>query len=142
MGRLTSAVTTESALWSVYADLTALPAANAGPFKPRQLRQRAAASAAQRTGWEKDATAAAEVIATGLRFAADATEYAALGDNDAQAIQLMSSAKMSLKGIVAKVKVRVQTAIASNAGSGQLMTTLNFPSKAKRQFRVEKWLNS
>ena len=41
MGRLTSAVTTESALWSVYADLTALPAANAGPFKPRQLRQRA-----------------------------------------------------------------------------------------------------
>ena len=53
MGRLTSAVTTESALWSVYADLTALPAAGAGPFKPRQLRQRAAACAAQKTGWEK-----------------------------------------------------------------------------------------
>ena len=46
-------------------------------------------------------------MATGLRFAADATEYAALGDNDTQAIQLMSSAKMSLKGMVAKVKVRV-----------------------------------
>ena len=46
-------------------------------------------------------------MATGLRFAADAMEYAALGDNDTQAIQLMSSAKMSLKGMVAKVKVRV-----------------------------------
>ena len=56
MGRLTSAVTTESALWSVYADLTALPAAGAGPFKPRQLRQRAAACAAQKTGWEKGQT--------------------------------------------------------------------------------------
>ena len=110
MGRLTSAVTTESALWSVYADLTALPAAKAGPYKPRQLRQRAAACAAQRTGWERDATAAAEVVATGLRFAADAMEYAALGDNDTQGIQLMSSAKMSLKGMVAKVKVRVQFA--------------------------------
>ena len=109
MGRLTSAVTTESALWSVYADLTALPAAKAGPYKPRQLRQRAAACAAQRTGWERDATAAAEVVATGLRFAADAMEYAALGDNATQAIQLMSSAKMSLKGMVAKVKVREAT---------------------------------
>ena len=58
-------------------------------------------------GWERDATAAAEVVATGLGFAADAMEYAALGDNDTQAIQLMSSAKMSLKGMVAKVKVRV-----------------------------------
>ena len=54
----------------------------------------------------KDATTAAEVMATGLRFASDALEYAALGDNDTQAIQLMSSAKMSLKGMVAKVKVR------------------------------------
>ena len=55
----------------------------------------------------KDATTAAEVMATGLRFASDAMEYAALGDNDTQAIQLMASAKMSLKGMVAKVKVRI-----------------------------------
>ena len=108
LGRLTSAMTTESSLWSVYADLTALPAAGAGPFKPRQLRQRAAACAAQGTGRERDAAAAAEVVAAGLRFAAEAVEYAALGDNDTQAVQLMSSAKMSLKGMVAKVKVRIQ----------------------------------
>ena len=113
MGRLTSAVTTESALWSIYADLAALPAAAgnaADPFKSRQLRQRAAACAAQRTAWEKDAAAAAEVVATGLRFATEAMEYAALGENRAQAIQLVSSAKMSLKGMVAKVKVCVMIA--------------------------------
>ena len=55
----------------------------------------------------KDATTAAEVMATGMRFASETMEYAALGDNDTQAIQLMSSAKMSLKGMVAKVKVRL-----------------------------------
>ena len=110
MGRLTSAVTTESSLWSIYADLAALPAANPDPFKSRQLRQRAAACAAQRPAWEKDTAAAAEVIATGLRFATEAMEYAALGENKTQAIQLMSSAKMSLKGMVAKVKVCVMIA--------------------------------
>jgi tetratricopeptide (TPR) repeat protein len=107
MGRLTSQVTTESKLWSVYADLTSLPInIPPQPYKACQFRQKAAACAAQKPAWEKNTAECKEVIAVGLKNTVNAIEYAETGENKAQAIQLMSSAKMSLKGMLAKIRVR------------------------------------
>ncbi len=106
MGRLTSAVPGESKLWSIYADLASLPLNDPPqPYKACQYRQKAAAAATQKPSWDKQSPDCEEALKAGIRYASDAAEYARAAENKTQAIQLMASAKMTIRGMLTKVKV-------------------------------------
>ncbi|XP_059087002.1 tetratricopeptide repeat protein 27-like isoform X2 [Tigriopus californicus] len=137
-GRLSGQVTNEGRIWELYSDLTFIMAQreeDANPqeqpqpqdqvqkqqsngFNPashqeRRLKacqylQKGVACFAQKAGWERDPHKVEEVLQIGWKLAQALDQLAHGHENKAQCIQMISSAKMTLKGIAVKTN---QTAV-------------------------------
>ena len=127
-------VTSEGDLWELYSDLsTVVENKGAKPtlrvdYRVCQHLQKALACHSQKSGWEKDSKRTRKIIEVGIKYihgrlfrGPDPTQFvttrflfAACLDfwrtDPKQARQLMSSARMSLRGVVAKVR-QGQTAV-------------------------------
>jgi len=105
-GHLTSQVTNNSHVWALYAKLTASGGVedDCTMQKVVQYRQRAQRSAVQQSNWEKTADSCQNVVKLCLDLADTHLQHTEMIKENERKHQEMSSARLMLKGITAKLK--------------------------------------
>lgn len=105
-GRITAKVTSDAQIWQLYADLTLAKTEYHEPDmeKALQFLQKSHRCVMQTPGWEKDADKCQQVGQQSLDLAKTYQTCASQTENSQQVVQMLSSAKLMLKGVVTKIK--------------------------------------
>ncbi|XP_041351837.1 tetratricopeptide repeat protein 27-like [Gigantopelta aegis] len=105
-GRITSKITSEARIWQMYAELNSSGSTRdkITSEKTLQYLQKAHRCDMQKSDWEKNIDKCKEVAALSAQLAKAYQQCAELTDDHTQCLQMMSSAKLMLKGITTKIK--------------------------------------
>lgn len=98
-GRITAKTTDKAEVWRLYAALC-----KDDKDKSLQFLQKSHRCVMQTSNWEKDLAQCQQVADQSVQLADSYQEVSVGLDNSQQALQLMSSAKLMLKGVLAKIK--------------------------------------
>ncbi|EDO46799.1 predicted protein, partial [Nematostella vectensis] len=104
MGRVTSQITTNAAIWKMYADLYMNKDSAEDTEKALGFLVKGHRCRSQDPSVANNVSALKEFVKETIDLS-DVYEKVAIAKDSAQAIQLLSSAKMSIKQLVAKIKV-------------------------------------
>ncbi|KAK7477463.1 hypothetical protein BaRGS_00031287 [Batillaria attramentaria] len=105
-GRITAKVTSDAQIWRLYADLTLAETEHHKPDmqKAVQFLQKSHRCVMQTSAWEKDDKKCKEVAEQSLELSEVYQSCASQTENSQQAIQMLSSAKLMLKGVATKIR--------------------------------------
>ncbi|KAH3848233.1 hypothetical protein DPMN_090592 [Dreissena polymorpha] len=98
-GRITSKVTDKAEVWRLYAQLCA-----GDMEKMLQFLQKAHRCVMQTSGWEKTIEQCREVATQSIQLADTYSEVSGANSNPTQSLQMLSSAKLMLRGVLSKIK--------------------------------------
>ncbi|XP_068747500.1 tetratricopeptide repeat protein 27-like [Montipora capricornis] len=104
MGRLTSQVTNNSEVWKLYSDLCWKEKSQEDREKALHFLVKAHRTRTQSSGWENDISQFKEVIALTLHLSDVYTQVSKGKEDKRESVQLLSSAKLILKQLIARAK--------------------------------------
>jgi len=104
MGRLTSQVTNNFEVWKVYSDLYQNGESQEDKEKALNFLVKAHRTRTQTPGWENDVSQFKAVIELTVHLSQMYMEVSQSKENKAESVQLLSSAKLSLKQLITRVK--------------------------------------
>jgi len=104
MGRLTSQVTNNFEVWKLYSDLYRNGESQEDKEKALNFLVKAHRTRTQAPGWENDVSQFKAVIELTVHLCQMYMEVSQCKDNKAESVQLLSSAKLSLKQLITRAK--------------------------------------
>lgn len=115
-GRVTAKVTDKAEIWRLYAQLC-----TGEPEKMLQFLQKAHRCVMQTSNWEKDIDQCKTVAEQSIQLADTYTVASNASNNSTQSLQMMSSAKLMLKGVLTKIKQQHTDPITQTMPSEELV---------------------
>ncbi|KAL9953055.1 hypothetical protein ACROYT_G040407 [Oculina patagonica] len=114
MGRLTSQVTNNSEVWKLYSDLYWNGESQEDKEKALNFLVKAHRTRTQAPGWENDVSQFKAVIELTLHLSQVYTEVSQCKENKSEAVQLLSSAKLTLKQLITRAKKQHTDSVTGN----------------------------